>query len=108
MSERFSSDIDRTADAMFRNYDEAKLWVEDADLQSTTLVLEDYFDGEHIATARISGSADRYSVEITNHEGDETTSTTVVDGVEVAEMMGGWKVVGRSPNTDNDQTEDRS
>jgi len=91
-----SDGIDRSADAMFRNYDEAKTWVEDADLQSTTLVLEDHYKGEHIATAQINGSADTYRVTITNHEGNDTTAESVADGIQVAEMMGGWTVAGRS------------
>jgi hypothetical protein len=88
--------IDRTADAMFRNYDEARHWVQDADLRETTLVLEDRFDDELVATARINGAHDRYKVEITNHEGERSTNETVVDATEVAEMIGGWDVAGRT------------
>lgn len=92
---RPSGEVDRTADGMFRNYDEARNWVEDADLRSQPVVLEDHYKDEHVATCRVTGGNDRYTLEITNHEGADTTRTSVVDGTEVAEMMGGWKVAGR-------------
>jgi len=89
------SEIEDSADVMFQSYDEARRWVTDADLVNKPVVLEDWFDGEHIATTKVQGSNDRYALEITNHEGKDTTSETVVDATEVAEMMGGWTVAGR-------------
>lgn len=93
---------------MFRNYDEARNWVDDADLHSTTLVLEDHFDGEHIATARVSGGSGKYTVTITNHEGEDSITESVVDATEVAEMMGGWRVAGRDLHTDTEQSTEQS
>jgi len=87
--------ITKTPDALFRNYDEAREWVDTADLFKYPIVLEDWFDKNHIATARIMGYGGQYTVEITNHEGKDSVSETEVDATEVAEMMGGWTVVGR-------------
>ena len=105
MSDECTDGIKRTADVMFQNYDEAKLWVENADLWNYPLVLEDHFDGEHVATAKIKDSHDSYRVEITNHEGQETTSQQTVDHIEVAEMMGGWCVAGRLLEPDTGRSE---
>ena len=88
------TDVSTDPDSLFRNYDEARHWVQDADLRSQPIVLADHFDGEHVQTAVITGGHDRYDVHIKSHE-EGGTSRTTVDATEVAEMMGGWTVAGR-------------
>jgi hypothetical protein len=98
--------VERHPDEMFRNFDEAKGWVDSADLWDYPVILEDHLDGEHIATARVQGANGVYSLEITNHEGSDSTIEKTVGSIEVAEMMGGWKVAGRERHTETDGGQD--
>ena len=42
------TDVSTDPDSLFRNYDEARHWVQDADLRSQPIVLADHFGCERV------------------------------------------------------------